>query len=115
MQLLLQFYSDSCETLLVFRAWSEDVHIVWISCSDYFCHFFHKMNLVIFRLKLIDTMYLVYATPPTVYSDSFETLHAFRSWSEDAHILGRELLRVLLPPPPPKGELCRLCFLKHDI
>ena len=55
-------------------------------------------------------MYLVYATPPTVYSDSFETLHAFRSWSEDAHILGRELLRVLLPPP--MGELCRLCFFK---
>ena len=43
-------------------------------------------------------MYLVYATPPTVYSDSFETLQVFRSWSDDAHILGHELLRVLLPP-----------------
>ena len=45
-------------------------------------------------------MYLVYATPPTVYSDSFETLQVFRSWSDDAHILGHELLRVLLSPPP---------------
>ena len=28
MQLLLQFYSDSFDTLLVFMSWSEDVHIV---------------------------------------------------------------------------------------
>ena len=43
---------DSCETLLVFRAWSEDMHIVWISCSDYFCHFFHKTNSVIFPAEV---------------------------------------------------------------
>ena len=30
MQLLLQFYANSFETLQVFRSWSEDVHIVWI-------------------------------------------------------------------------------------
>ena len=30
MHLLLQFNSDSFETLQVFRLWSEDVHIVWI-------------------------------------------------------------------------------------
>ena len=30
MQLLLQFNSDSFETLHVLRSWSEDVHIVWI-------------------------------------------------------------------------------------
>ena len=46
-----------------------------------------QIILSFFRLKLIDTMYLVYATPPTVYSDSFETLQVFRAWSEDAHIL----------------------------
>ena len=29
MHLLLQFSSDSFETLQVFRSWSADVHIVW--------------------------------------------------------------------------------------
>ena len=38
-----------------------------------FVTFFHKINSVIFPAEVIDTMYLVYATPPTVYSDSFET------------------------------------------
>ena len=28
MQLLLQYYADSFETLQVLRSWSEDVHIV---------------------------------------------------------------------------------------
>ena len=37
-----------------------------------FCHFFHKMNLVIFPAK-VNTMYLVYAAPPTVLLRSFET------------------------------------------
>ena len=60
-------------------------------------------------------MYLVYATPPTVYSDSFETLHAFLSWSEDAHLLGHELQKVLPPPPPPpppRGNFVDFVFLK---
>ena len=30
MQLDLQFYSDSFETLQASKSWSEDVHIVWI-------------------------------------------------------------------------------------
>ena len=42
------FHVDSFETLQMFRSWSETVHIVWIYSSDYFCHFFHKMNLAIF-------------------------------------------------------------------
>ena len=29
-QLLLQFYSDSFETLQVFSPWFEDMHVVWI-------------------------------------------------------------------------------------
>ena len=29
-QLLLQFYTDSFETLHVFSSWYEDVHVVWI-------------------------------------------------------------------------------------
>ena len=68
--------------------------------------FFTKRTQSFFRLKLIDTMYLVYATPPTVYSDSFGTLHVFRSWTEDARILGHELLRVL----PPRGNLVDYVF-----
>ena len=27
---------------------SEDVHKVWLKSSDYFCHFFRSLNLVIF-------------------------------------------------------------------
>ena len=30
MQLVLQFYAASFETLQLFRPWSEDVHIIWI-------------------------------------------------------------------------------------
>ena len=30
MHLLLQFYADCFETLLMFRSWSVEVHIVWI-------------------------------------------------------------------------------------
>ena len=41
MQLLLQFYSDSFENLQVFRTWSEDVHIVWISSLDFFLLLFY--------------------------------------------------------------------------
>ena len=44
-----------------------------------FCHFFSQNELS----HLSDTMYLVYATPPTVYYDSLETLQVFRSWSAD--------------------------------
>ena len=40
MQLLLQFYSDSFETIQVLRSWSEDVHIIWISFSDHFLSLF---------------------------------------------------------------------------
>ena len=36
LKFLLQFYCDSFETLQVFRSWSEDVHIVWATSSDYF-------------------------------------------------------------------------------
>ena len=46
MQLLLQFYFDSFETLQVFRSWSEDVHIIRL-----FLSLFQKMNLVIFQLN----------------------------------------------------------------
>ena len=52
MHLLLQFNADSFEILLVFRSWSEDVHISVALSSGYFCHFFHKMNLVIFAAKI---------------------------------------------------------------
>ena len=35
--ILLQFYIDSFETSQVFWTWSEDMHLVWILSSDYFC------------------------------------------------------------------------------
>ena len=41
MQLFLHFCADSFETLQMFRSWSEAVHI---------CHFFHKLNLVIYGI-----------------------------------------------------------------
>ena len=87
MQLLLQFYLDSFETLQVFRSWSENVHIVWIYLQIS-CHFFHKMNLVIFpaevnRYICILCMQLLLQ----FYSDSFETWQAFRYWSENTHIV----------------------------
>ena len=31
---------------------SEDVHIVWAISSVFICHFFHKINIVIFVAKM---------------------------------------------------------------
>ena len=45
MQLLLQFYSDSFETLQVIRSWSEDVNIVWMQSSDYLLLLFLQNEL----------------------------------------------------------------------
>ena len=64
MELLLQFFSDCFETLQVFRSWSEDVHIVLATSSDYLLSFFSQNKLL--RPKLMDTRYLVCAFPPTV-------------------------------------------------
>ena len=44
-QLSLQFYTDSFETSLGFWSWSEDMQLVWISSSDYFCLFFLQVEL----------------------------------------------------------------------
>ena len=112
MQLLLQFYSIAVRLYWCLGHGLKMCILFGYHAQIIFVTFFTKRTQSFFRLKLIDTMYLVYATPPTVYSDSFETLHVFRSWTEDAHILSHELLRVL---PPPQGELSRLCFLKHGI
>ena len=35
-------------TLQTFSAWSEDVHVVWTSCSLFFLHFLTRVNLVHF-------------------------------------------------------------------
>ena len=45
MQLLLQIYTDSFETSLVFWSWSEDMHVVWIQSSDYFYHIKPQLNV----------------------------------------------------------------------
>ena len=42
-------------------------------------YFFHEMNLDIIP------RYLVYTTPPTVFTNSFVTLQVLRSWSENVH------------------------------
>ena len=52
MQVLLQVHSDSFEILQVFRSWSEDVHIYGYNPQIIFCHFFYKMNLVIFPAEV---------------------------------------------------------------
>ena len=44
----LQFYAYCFETLQMFWSWSENVHIFWILCSDYFLLLFHKFSLVAF-------------------------------------------------------------------
>ena len=68
--LLLQFYIDSFETSQVFWTWSEDMHVVGYNPQIIFYHFFCYFNLGIFLAfllsKLMDTGYLVCATPPTV-------------------------------------------------
>ena len=49
---------------------------------------FHStVNLVIFRPQYIDSGYLV-SLLIQFYTDLFETLHMFSSWSEDVHVFG---------------------------
>ena len=43
-QLLLQFSTDCFETLQVFSAWNEDVHVVLVKYFDYFSHFLCFVN-----------------------------------------------------------------------
>ena len=53
-----------------------------------FDHFVYKMHQVICPTKVnMRYRHLVYASPPTFYVDSFETLQMFRSWSENVHIV----------------------------
>ena len=56
-----------------------------------FYYFFCKLNLAIFPalsiIKWMDRRYLVVATRPTVFTDSFETWLVFWSWSEDMHVV----------------------------
>ena len=79
-QLLLQFYANSFETLQMFfvMVWR---YALWFGHSPQiiFCHFFHKLNLVIFSAfllsKWIDSGHLVCATPPTVLCQFLSKLH----------------------------------------
>ena len=76
--LLLQFYINSFETSQVFCTWSEVMHVVSIYSSDYFYHFFCKLNLVIFQAFLlstyVDSMYLVMVTPLMNFTFSDDSL-----------------------------------------
>ena len=50
------------------------------NCWIIFYHFFHFVNLVIFRPQCIDSGYLVSA-------NLFEILHIFSPWFEDVHVI----------------------------
>ena len=56
-----------------------------------FYPFFRKLNLAIFLAFLLSKRmeggYVVCASPPTVYIDSFETSQVFGTWSEDMHVV----------------------------
>ena len=69
-QLLLQFFTDSSETSLVFWSWSEDYACDLDMILRLFLLLFHNLNLVLFQALYItrwmDREYLVCATPPTV-------------------------------------------------
>ena len=74
---LLQFSTDCFETLQMFSAWNEDVHMFfWYNTLIIFSHFFWFVNLVCFFLhemlsKCIDSGYLVGPTPLTVFHRMF--------------------------------------------
>ena len=64
-QLLLQFATDCFETLPMYIAWNEDVHIVWVY-FDFFSYFFLFVNLLFWYeivSKCIDSGYFVGTTP----------------------------------------------------
>ena len=66
--LVLQFYADSFESS---QSLGHDLKNMWFGYNPpIFCHFFGKLNLVIFQALLlsacIDGGYLVRATPPTI-------------------------------------------------
>ena len=56
-----------------------------------FCHFFHNLNLVIFRRfyyqseKIVGTLCAQLLLQ--FYIDSFETSQVFCTWSEDMHVV----------------------------
>ena len=74
-QLLQQLFDDLSETLQVFLAWSEDVHVVSDIILRLIFVTFYILNLAIFQARIlskgIDNGYLVSATPRTVLCQSF--------------------------------------------
>ena len=66
--ILLKLYRCFCQGLKMCMTFGYNPQIN-------FCHFFHSLNLVIFRLNynrsLWDIRYLVSTTPPTILSQSF--------------------------------------------
>ena len=51
--------------------------MIWMYLLDYFFHFFHTLNLVIFQPQYIDSGYLVSTTPQTILYLSFWNLDMF--------------------------------------
>ena len=52
-QLLLQFSTDCFETLQMFSAWNEDVHVVLYKPFIIFSPFFCFVNLVFFLYEML--------------------------------------------------------------
>ena len=70
MQLLLQFYFDSFETLQEFRSWSADVHIFWIKSSDSFCHFLsHLSRRLMGELIVYQSFWRPSVVRPSIFSN----------------------------------------------
>ena len=58
--------------------------------------FFDLVNLVMFSVSGAMSGNFVSATPPTIYSDLFETLEVFCSWSKNVHMVLHIIIIFLL-------------------
>ena len=86
-QLLLQFSTDCFETLQMFSAWNEDVHVVLVQYLDYF----NFLLVMLCELSLFFDMkcYQSVETVGTLLAqlllqfstDCFETLQMFSAWN----------------------------------
>ena len=82
MQLLLQFYADYFETLLIFKSWSEKCILFGYNPKIFFS-LFSQNELSHFSgqsEKILGVLLQFNA-------HSFETLQVLRAWSEDVHFV----------------------------
>ena len=91
---LLQFYTNSFKTSLVFCTWSEDMYVVWnfgYNPQNILLTFFSQVELSHFsgiiynKVNGWDTVWAQLLLH--FYTNSFETSLVFWSWSEDMHVV----------------------------